>query len=47
LASSNRLLELTYRGRVDRLVYLNVERMADPIRSDPRFAKLMTKVAFG
>jgi len=46
LASSNRLLELTYRERVDRLVYLNVEPMADPIRSDPRFAKLMTKVGF-
>ena len=41
-----RLLELAYQERVDRLVYLNVERMADPIRSDPRFAKLMTKVAF-
>ena len=41
-----RLLELAYQERVDRLVYLNVEPMADPIRSDPRFAKLMTKVGF-
>ena len=46
MTSSNLLLELTYRERVDRLVYLNVEPMADPIRSDARFAKLMTKVGF-
>ncbi len=41
-----RLLERAYQERVDRLVYLNVEPMADPIRSDPRFDKLMTKVGF-
>jgi TolB-like protein/Flp pilus assembly protein TadD len=41
-----RLLELAYQERVDRLVYLNVDPMADPIRSDPRFAQLMAKVGF-
>jgi TolB-like protein/tetratricopeptide (TPR) repeat protein len=41
-----RLLELTYQERVDRLVYLNVDPMADPLRSDPRFAQLMAKVGF-
>jgi hypothetical protein len=39
-----RLLDLAYQEKVDRLVYLNVEPMADPIRSDPRFAKLMAKI---
>src|SRR6266478_6595022 len=38
------LLESAYQQRVDRLVYLSVEPMADPIRSDPRFAQLMAKV---
>ncbi|HEV1994259.1 MAG TPA: tetratricopeptide repeat protein, partial [Candidatus Acidoferrum sp.] len=41
-----RLLELAYQERIDRLVYLNVDPMADPIRSDPRFAQLMAKVGF-
>ena len=38
------LLDNAYQKRVDRLVYLGVEPMADPIRSDPRFAQLMAKV---
>jgi tetratricopeptide (TPR) repeat protein len=39
-----RLLGLAYQERIDRLVYLNVDPMADPIRSDPRFAQLMAKI---
>ncbi len=39
-----RLLDLAYQERVDRLVYLGVEPMADPIRSDPRFVQLMAKI---
>lgn len=41
-----RLLGLAYQERVDRLVYLNVDPMADPLRSDPRFAQLMAKIGF-
>jgi len=41
-----RLLELAYQERIDRLVYLNVDPMADPIRPDPRFAQLMAKIGF-
>jgi TolB-like protein/cytochrome c-type biogenesis protein CcmH/NrfG len=41
-----RLLELSYQERVDRLVYLNVDPIADPLRSDPRFAQLMAKIGF-
>ena len=40
------LLDIAYEERIDRLVYLNVDPMADPIRSDPRFAQLMAKVGF-
>jgi len=43
---SFRLLNIAYQERIDRLVYLNVDPMADPIRSDPRFAQLMAKVGF-
>jgi tetratricopeptide (TPR) repeat protein len=39
-------LDLAYKERVDRLVYLNVDPMADPLRSDPRFAQLMAKIGF-
>jgi len=39
-----RLLDLAYQERIDRLVYLNVDPMAGPIRSDPRFAQLMAKI---
>jgi len=38
------LLDSAYQQRVDRLVYFGVEPMADPIRSDPRFAQLMAKI---
>jgi len=41
-----RLLELAYQERIDRLVYLNVDPMADPLRRDPRFAQLMAKIGF-
>jgi tetratricopeptide (TPR) repeat protein len=43
---SFRLLNMAYQERIDRLVYLNVDPMADPIRADPRFAQLMAKVGF-
>jgi TolB-like protein/Tfp pilus assembly protein PilF len=41
-----RLLGLAYQERIDRLVYLNVDPMADPLRPDPRFAQLMAKIGF-
>jgi len=41
-----RLLDLTYQEKIDYLVYLAVEPMADPLRSDPRFAQLMAKIGF-
>src|SRR6202171_70413 len=41
-----RLLDLAYQERIDRLVYLNVDPIADPIRSDPRSAQLMSKIGF-
>lgn len=39
-----RLLNSAYRQRVDRLIYLKVESMADPLRSDPRFKELLDKI---
>jgi hypothetical protein len=39
-----RLLNSAYRQRVDRLIYLKVESMADPLRSDPRFQELLDKI---
>ena len=39
-----RLLNLAYEEKIDRLVYLNVDPVADPIRSDPRFVQLMAKI---
>ena len=41
-----RLLNLAFQEKIDRLVHLNVDPMADPLRSDPRFAQLMAKVGF-
>jgi TolB-like protein/tetratricopeptide (TPR) repeat protein len=37
-------LDRAYTERNDRLVYLGSEPMADPLRSDPRFARLLTKI---
>jgi TolB-like protein/tetratricopeptide (TPR) repeat protein len=39
-----RLLNSAYQQRVDRLIYLKVESMADPLRSDPRFKELLDKI---
>lgn len=39
-----RLLNGAYQQRVDRLIYLRVETMADPLRSDPRFQELLNKI---
>ena len=37
-------LDRAYTERTDRLVYLGTEPMADPLRADPRFARLLAKV---
>jgi TolB-like protein/Flp pilus assembly protein TadD len=37
-------LNAAYQERVDRLIYLKVEPMADPLRSDPRFNQLLAKI---
>jgi TolB-like protein/Flp pilus assembly protein TadD len=37
-------LEKAYRERNDRLIYLNVDPMADPLRSEPRFRDLMKRL---
>ncbi len=37
-------LEKAYKERNDRLVYLNVDPMADPLRSEPRFRDLMKRL---
>jgi TolB-like protein/Tfp pilus assembly protein PilF len=39
-----RLLNSAYQQRVDRLIYLKVDAMADPLRSDPRFQELLNKI---
>jgi TolB-like protein len=37
-------LDRAYTERNDRLVYLGAEPMADPLRADPRFARLLAKI---
>jgi tetratricopeptide (TPR) repeat protein len=37
-------LERAYKERNDRLVYLSVDPIADPLRSDPRFKQLLQKI---
>ncbi|HXN50305.1 MAG TPA: tetratricopeptide repeat protein [Candidatus Acidoferrum sp.] len=37
-------LDRAYKERNDRLVYLNVDPMADPLRSEPRFGDLMKRL---
>jgi len=37
-------LDKAYKERNDRLVYLNVDPMADPLRSEPRFQNLMKRL---
>jgi len=39
-----RLLDKDYQKRIDRLIYLRVEPMADPLRSDPRFTQFLAKI---
>ncbi|HET8923803.1 MAG TPA: tetratricopeptide repeat protein [Candidatus Acidoferrum sp.] len=39
-----RLLDVALQERVDRLVYLKVEPISDPLRSDSRFAQLLGKI---
>jgi len=36
-------LEQGYTEKNDRIVYLGVDPIADPLRADPRFSKLMKK----
>lgn len=37
-------LDRAYQERNDRLVYLGVDPMADPLRSEPRFTELLRKI---
>jgi hypothetical protein len=37
-------LEKAFREQDDRLVYLGVDPMADPLRSDPRFQQFMKRL---
>jgi hypothetical protein len=39
-------LEKAYGERACRLVYLNVEKAFDPLRSDPRFVDLLRRMKF-
>lgn len=39
-----RLLDLAFEEKIDYIVYLGVEPMADPLRSDPRFTQLLAKI---
>ena len=39
-------LERAHRERSSRLVYLNVERLFDPLRSDPRFRAILAQMNF-
>ncbi|HKO04390.1 MAG TPA: tetratricopeptide repeat protein [Candidatus Acidoferrales bacterium] len=39
-----RWLEKAYEERIDYLVFLNVEPMSDPLRSDPRFQQLLHRI---
>jgi TolB-like protein len=38
-------LDKAYKERNDRLLYLNVDPMADPLRSEPRFQKMMKRLS--
>ena len=39
-----KLLDEAYNQRIDRLIYFGVDPIADPLRSDPRFAHLLQKI---
>jgi len=38
------LLEQAYQERTDRMIYLGVDPIADPLRGDPRFKQLLQKI---
>jgi len=40
------LLDQAYADKANALVYLNVEPFFDPLRADPRYAKLIKKMGF-
>jgi tetratricopeptide (TPR) repeat protein len=43
-AQAFHFLDLAYQQRIDRLIYLRVEPMADLLRSDPRFTQFLAAV---